>query len=314
VKRVRLALLVACNGLPLETGEESNEPEPGEIPPEIVSIDVPEWPPIGRGADIAVEVHAEEGLDSLRFDFIESYTVTLHGTRDVVRIGGEPLGEAYGPLHITLTDLNGVEHDAWIHDLLVDLTHPEMELGREVLRADGTGASGELTVWAGDAWILGEVGIEIGDTRLVHSFPAGRPDGFGELWDWSLVRWNATELPVGRSEARLWVTDAAGNETARRFELLVDANAPSVAITEPAAGSELSGAFVVRATASDPESEPVWLELYVGGSFAAEAAGPEAAIWLDARDFASGAVDLAAVASDRAGNRSEPATVTVTLR
>jgi hypothetical protein len=263
--------MVAC--LPgFDSGGSENQQL--NTPPEIVSVEVPEWPPLGPYGEIRIEV-----IDAL----------------------------------ITARDLGGMRHRVTVGNLLVDLGAPELEVSRQVLRADGVGDAGQLAVWVGDAWILGEVGVRFGGVELVERFFPGRPPGFGEQWDRALVTWSATEFPPGAGDAELWVKDAAGNETSQTLELVVDANPPEVEISSPSSGVELDGPFLVRAAAIDPEGEPVWLEVRVGGSFGAQAAGPTADVWLDTIDFAAGETTIEVSATDRAGNLSAAAEVAVTI-
>jgi hypothetical protein len=157
--------------------------------------------------------------------------------------------------------------------------------------------------------VLGRVELWTVDNVIHHDFEPGYPATLGVEWDYSLVKFAGSHLPLGTSSVELRAFDAAGNQAIESFAITVDGQAPSVQILAPLDGATVSGSFQVVLTASDPEGGPVWIELSVSGTPAATATGPDATITLDASELAPGSHVLSAVASDQAGNQSAPAAV-----
>jgi len=298
-----------------------DEPEPNETappddfsePPHIINVVLPEWPPVGPETPITALVEDDVGLDSVdfRFGFLFSTWTEASGTFDRVVIRGADLGEGIGTLVVSARDIHGNGARREVSDLLIDLSPPVVEVGTTLLRGDGLGPSGALDVYVGDAYILGSVELTFQESVQTHSFQQGWPPTLGEFWDRAIVSFPADSLPAGSGPAHLLVRDAAGNSVEHFFELTVDASAPVLDITAPQAQAVVSGRFSVSVEASDPEGGECWIDLFLGGAYAASAVGPSAEIELDADDFAPGQVELVAVAEDPAGNSSASAPIAI---
>jgi hypothetical protein len=247
-------------------------------------------------------------ISHVDLSFRNLVTKQASGTNDTIYVSGQELGEGFGRLTVDAFDFDGASATRWVDDLLVDLTAPEIYLGDTILRPDG-----ELELWVADAWVLGDVTLEVGATSLSHVFDEGYPPTLGTDWDYSLVSFAGSELPEGKANAKLTVYDAAGNFTTLDFELDVDVEPPSASIDQPSDGSQVSGSFQVAVSAADPGGGPVWIELLAGGTQAATAVGPSATIQLDAADFSSGPLVLKAIARDEAGNETSSSEVTVII-
>jgi hypothetical protein len=307
-----LAALVSAQAACLPLGPSRERAGEGTATaPHITSIEVADWPPLGPKGSVTATVSDDTSLSRVEASFKNHPTKHVGGTAQTVAFTGAELGEGFGTLRLTVHDSQGAWAKREVDKLLVDLTPPQVQIGKRTLRPGTAGPDGELELWVGDAWVLGKVELSFRGQQLRFELPHVYPATLGKAWDVSRVAFEASSLPVGSGTAVLVVTDAAGNSTTQSFTLTIDATPPSVSIPSPTPESSVTGAFEVRVSASDPGGGPVSIEVSVGGSEVATVAGPAATVWVQAEDFASGDLDVAAVAIDEAGNRSEPARVGV---
>jgi peptidoglycan/xylan/chitin deacetylase (PgdA/CDA1 family) len=112
---------------------------------------------------------------------------------------------------------------------------------------------------------------------------------------------------------RAW--DAAGNVEATKSQpILVDTNAPTVAITSPANGATVRGNIKIVTSPADAETGVASVRFYVDGVLVGTATGsPWQTAW-NTKKYTSGQHVLTAVATDRAGNTKTSAAITVTVR
>jgi hypothetical protein len=275
-------------------------PQQTTNPPSIDSVEIADWPPIGRSTGVRVRVSDPDGnLSMLTFQFKNLVQRGASGPTEVAIVLGSQLGEGFGSLTIWASDTTGATARREVLNLLVDLSPPTITLGQTVVAADAN-----LELWVGDAWILGKVELDFADEVLTHVFEPGYPKTVGSAWDYSLVKFPMSELPAVEGKAVLTATDAAGNAATKSFDLVIDGEPPIVAITSPAEGATLTGTISVTVTASDPGDGPVWLELSLGGTPIATGTGPAATFAIDTTEFAPGPALLVATATDRAGNQT----------
>jgi hypothetical protein len=279
----------------------TSTPQAPQQAPSFASVGIPDWPPLGPTREVSIDVRDPDAdLWSLDISFKNQFRRTLSGSRQQVVVTGEELGEGFGKLAITATDSFSNRGHAEVSDLLVDLTPPKITLGQTVLPADGV-----LELWVGDAWILGSVTLEFSGRRLVHEFPPGYPPTLGKTWDYSLVKFVASELPPSEGSATLTALDAAGNSATETFSLVIDATPPAVAILSPLPDATLSGSARIEVSAGDAGGGPVWIDVALGGTPVGSASGPRAELTVDLAEFVAGPTTLTATAVDRAGNTSE---------
>ena len=281
-------------------------PPRADAPPHIVSIDVPDWPPLGPLGEVNVQVEDDCCLELVRFTFREEVSRPTYGSSARVTVFGDELGEGMGTLWVDAKDRKSQWATREVQNLLVDLSPPTAQVGETWLPATGA----NVEIWAADAYVLGRVTLEFQSVSVEQTLPEGFPATFGVAWDQSLELFPTDAFPPGRGEATLTVTDAAGNATVQTFELVLDGTPPEVLFVSPAADSEVSGRFEVALAVKD-DLEGAEVALYAGGAFLGVAPGPEAVITLDAADLPAGAVELTAIALDRAGNASAPVQLTV---
>lgn len=286
--------------------------QPGQaFPPQIDEILIADWPPMGPAGVITVEVRDDAGVASVLFEFAETVLFDTQDQRNVtLDVLGIELGEGLGDMVVTATDVDGTWARRTVEGLLVDLSAPEIDLLDTYIPASGPEAV--LFAWVSDAWILGDVTLEVGGEVLTYDFPDAYPSTLGQEWDYSLVSFEAGDLPLGSHLALLTVRDAAGNETSQSFDLVVDGTPPVASVAAPSDGEHVSGVFAVQASGAD-DLGPVSLEVSLGGVLAATAPGPSALVTIDASDFLPGPIELSVVAVDPAGNRSAPAIVSLVI-
>jgi len=286
-------------------------PRTTSTPPSIDNVDVADWPPLGPEGTIGVDLSDDRSLSSVSFDFNHSFSRVVSGTAASIEVSGTELGEGLGKLTITAMDSDGGWAQRWVENLLVDLTPPEVTIGKTVLPQQGDNA--KLEIWVADAWVLGHVDLEFNGSTLSHDFGQVYPETLGTAWDYSLVSFPTSALAAGTGTARITAYDAAGNATIEQFELSVDGNAPLVSILAPAPNQTVSGLFQVSLSALDPEGGPCWIQVKLGGTDLGTAVGPSAKITVDASEFVPGELTLEATAVDEAGNESLVASVPIVI-
>ncbi len=279
-------------------------------PPTIVSIDVPEWPPIGPTGAVRVAASDDVRLARAEAVFARSSSLSLSGAYETFSLSGADLGEGFGELLLRVTDSNGGWAERRVTGLLVDLTPPTVQTFETIVPARGEHARVDL--WVADAWVLGDVVLEFQGKAARHALPEAYPSTLGKQWDGTLVSFDASALPAGRSQATVTARDAAGNVASDAFTLHIDAIAPVVAISSPAPGTVVTERFDVVVTASDVLHGRVWVDVFVGGAPVARTAG-SGAVTVDPSELPVGPTSIAVVAFDEAGNESTPVTVDVVI-
>lgn len=303
-------LSMGCGNWFSDGDDDEPEEEPQELhDPPTLSIDVPQWPPIGPDASVWVEVGGAVELDSLEFRFRNDGFVPLDGTQNALELSGERLGEGFGTLQVVVRDIDGFETYRDVNDLLVDLTPPELGLGEAVLRR---ATDSELELWVGDAWILGGVEVEVDGHTMSESFPQAFGHALGDDWDYALVGFPSVDFEEGEHTLRVRAWDAAGNETSEEMRVRFDGTPPLVEILAPFEGQTVGATFELDVASFDPGDHLTWIEVSMGGTPIATGVGPRTVIDVDASDIVeAGELELEVVAIDEAGNRSEPAMITV---
>lgn len=307
---------VACF---LDFGHRSPPPDPGPAPrwgsapaptatarpapvpvgqPHITSIDVPEWPPLGRSSVVTVSCSSPNGPGALRAAFARQ-TSRVVGTSSSITFNGADLGEGFGTLTLELTDPLGAGAQRTVENLLVDLSDPGVELETDVVRP-----TGELVLSVYDAWVLGEVEVTVDGKTSSHAFPKVYPGTLGRDFDQSRVTIPLLGVSVGAQSAVVVVRDAAGNTTTKSFDVFVDGTPPAVSFSSPAAGATVGTSFDVAFTASDDGATGPVVELLVGGGYAGTMTGTSGKLTVDTTGYGKGELKLDLVAIDKAGNRT----------
>src|SRR6185503_9075311 len=125
---------------------------------------------------------------------------------------------------------------------------------------------------------------------------------------------NSATLSDGTHQLQGRAFDAAGNAGASAIvTITVDNTAPAAAITSPAAGATVSGTISVAATASDSGSGVSRVEFLLDGAVQATVTtSPYGWSW-NTTSATPGTHQLAARATDGAGNQTTSAAVSVTV-
>ncbi|MBA3736248.1 MAG: chitobiase/beta-hexosaminidase C-terminal domain-containing protein [Actinobacteria bacterium] len=112
---------------------------------------------------------------------------------------------------------------------------------------------------------------------------------------------------------RAW--DSVGNVEATKSQLIqVDTVAPTVSITSPVNGATVTGNIKIIATVADAQTGVASVAYYVDGVLLGTLTSSPWQIPWNTKRASSGQHVLTAVATDRAGNRTTSAAVTVTVR
>ncbi|NUO53738.1 MAG: Ig-like domain-containing protein [Polyangiaceae bacterium] len=277
-----------------------------------MTIDIPDWPPVGPDGEVEVTASIPTGaLRDARFIFRNTVTKTFGGatTAGAVSAFGDELGEGFGTLTIEVNGLNGTGARKEVEKLLVDLTAPSSYTDDNILPAQGA----DLYFWIADAWVVSGYELVIGGKTFTETLEPGYPSTLGVEWDYSLVSIPVEELPLGVHNGDLRVWDAAGNEATFDFPLTIDGLPPEATVEQPTDGSTVSGTFPVTVAGLDDLPGAVSLEIRVGGALVATGLGPSATVVLDANEFPAGPIEITAIAVDEAGNKSPPSVRTVTI-
>lgn len=278
--------------------------------PPRLELELTQWPPLGKGSTLDLNVADDEGLMSAEVSFTRARFFPLSGTAQALRVPATELGEGYGTLAIVIRDANGrgIRHEQT--GLLVDLSDPALYLEHEILRTDGRGPNSALSLIVGDAWVLGTVEVTLGEEVRTHTFPPVFPSTFGKDWDLSYLSFDASTFPAGPQTVKVTVTDAAGNRISEDLQIVVDANPPAARVE--AQFDSVRRAVRVEVEATDAEG-PAHADLFASGQLVATVNGPTAVVELGADDFPPGPLQLVAIARDAAGYETTSAPVVITL-
>lgn len=285
--------------------------------PRITDVELPMWPPLGPGDELVVHVdNSSSGASStLTAQFRNVVTVPVGGMVSLVALGASELGEGYGRLDLEIASWGGGGGQRRaVENLLVDLTPPTVEIERTVVSPHGAGLDGDIALWVTDAFVLGSVEMTFRGKKFEKTFPEAYPATLGTEADVSRVAFSAADLTDGEGTAVIVARDAAGNVTTEEIRLRVDGTPPIVSFSSPSEGTTASAPFDVVLAASDPgNTDVVGIDVELGGALGTSVLGPSARVTIDPATLPKGPLVVRATAIDRAGNRSTPATRTITI-
>jgi len=121
--------------------------------------------------------------------------------------------------------------------------------------------------------------------------------------------WDTIKFTDGSHIIKLRVVDKAGNDVERTIAVTVDNTKPSVSITGPATGAELSGTLAITFVASDANLESVQLII---DNNVFDVTGRTNFIW-DTTTVGDGSHAIKLVAHDKAGNVAETSITVTTI-
>lgn len=293
-------------------------PKPPTAP--TMSIELPDFPPLGARGQLSVRVTDEEARSRVTASFRRNVAKRTNMPADTLVFTGQELGEGMGTLSLVACDESvnggGACRERLVSNLLVDLSPPEVDVERAVASPTAEGVAGQISFWVADAYVLGSVQLAFGGKVRDYEFPRAYPSTLGKQWDVSRVAFAARDFPEGEGTATLLVRDAAGNERSTDVPIRIDATPPVAIVEQPLAGSTVSGTFSVRVSASDANAHaqaPPLIEIWVGGTRIVELPGPVAEIAIDSASLPGGPTEVKAIARDEAGNASAISTVAVVV-
>jgi hypothetical protein len=283
-----------------------------------MSIELPEYPPLGARGQVNVRVTDEEASSRVTARFNRNVVKRTRSPVETLVFTGDELGEGMGTLSLIACDESvnggGACRERLVSNLLVDLSPPEIDVERNVASPTADGVAGQISFWVGDAYVLGSVQLVFAGKVFDRPFPKAYPSTLGKAWDISRVAFDAKDFPEGEGTAKLLVRDAAGNERSADVPIRIDATPPVATVQEPLAGSTVSGTFPVRVSAADANAvAPPTIEIWVGGTRIVELPGPIAEIAIDSATLPNGPTEIRAIARDEAGNTSAISKVSVVV-
>jgi Bacterial Ig domain len=126
--------------------------------------------------------------------------------------------------------------------------------------------------------------------------------------------WNATNAAPGAHVLRAIARDAAGNVAVAQVTVtVVDATPPTVTLTSPASGSQVSGTVTIQASASDNVGVAGVTFSWNGTTLGPEVAAAPYRFTVPTNPSHNGTVTLMAVARDTSGNTGSSSPVTITV-
>ncbi len=238
-------------------------------------------------------------------------STTLPAIRAQWRFGGT-LSDAGSPS--TCTGGTFDDRDDLVFTYQVDTTPPTAAVTSP---ASGANVHGVISVagTASDDTGIAQVILLIDGSELPFSRPLATGAARSSVVTTSFsLPLDTTTLTAGSHLIAAEATDLAGNVgDSAPVTILVDNTPPTVAITAPSAGAQVSGSVTVTATASDVGSGVASVAVLVDGAVVGTAtAAPYSVVW-NAAQASPGAHTLTARATDVAGNQTISAAVAVTV-
>lgn len=280
--------------------------------PHIEEIDIPAWPPLGPDGRVTVTATDEHALASIQASFNNVPWRSFSGTRATISFTGRELGEGFGTLAFEVRDIDNGKARREVHDLVVDLSPPTIQLERATVSSSKGGVEGQIAFWVRDAFVLGSLEMTFGGKTMTYEFPRAYPATIGKAWDVSRVAFSAKDLPEGDGKAVVIARDAAGNSTTSEIAIRLDGTPPTVGITSPPPNTTVHDSFELALVGQDVAStQAVNIDVFVGGSLAATVLGPASNLTIDCNTLPKGPVEIRAIARDEAGNTSAAANLTV---
>jgi hypothetical protein len=172
--------------------------------------------------------------------------------------------------------------------------------------ANGAVVSGSVTVTAQATDERGVAGVQF----QVDGVSLGPEDTTAPY----SATWNSASAAPGPHVLRAVARDAAGNiATAQVTVTVVDGTAPSVTVTSPAGGSQVSGAVTIQASASDNVGVGGVTFYWNGAALGPEVTVAPYRVTVQTNASYNGTVALTATARDTSGNTKTSAPVTITV-
>jgi peptidoglycan/xylan/chitin deacetylase (PgdA/CDA1 family) len=215
-----------------------------------------------------------------------------------------------GPFNVSSTTT--VKYRAWDVAGNVEATNTQL------IQVDSTAPSSSIfcdAVACSSGWYASAVNVSLlatdpgsGVAAIRYTTDGSDPTGSSPFYTSPFTVSSTTTVKY-----RAW--DVAGNVEATKSRVVqVDTVPPSVAITSPANGATVSGNVKVVASPADGGSGVASVRFYVDGSLiATQTSSPWQVPW-NTKKFSNAQHVLTVVATDRAGNTTTSAAVTVTVR
>src|SRR5881296_3852590 len=221
-------------------------------------------------------------------------TTVSNGSHSLTAVARDAAGNQTTSAAITVTVNN------------TDTTAPTVSI---TAPTGGSNVSGTTTVSATASDNVGVAGVQF---RL-----DGAALGSEDTTSPHSVSWNTTTVSNGSHSLTAVARDAAGNQTTSAAITVTvnntDTTAPTVSITAPTGGSNVSGTTTVSATASDNVGVAgVQFRLDGAALGSEDTTSPHSVSW-NTTTVSNGSHSLTAVARDAAGNQTTSAAITVTV-
>jgi hypothetical protein len=221
-------------------------------------------------------------------------TTAANGTHSLTAIARDAAGNKTTSAAVSVTVSNAP---------VPDTTPPTVSISAP---ANAATVSGSITVSANASDNVGVVGVQF----QLDGANLGAEDTTSPY----STTWNTTTAANGAHTLSAIARDAAGNKATASVSVTVsnDTTPPTVAITAPANGANLSGTITLSANASDNVGV-VGVQFQLDGANlgAEDIASPYSTTW-NSTTVANGAHTLSAIARDAAGNKAT-ASISITV-
>jgi len=165
------------------------------------------------------------------------------------------------------------------------------------------------------AWYAPSVSVSLSATDVGGAVAAIRYTTDGSVPTNSSALYTGAFTVSATTTVKYRAWDSSGNVEATKSQLIqVDTFAPTVSITSPANGATVTGNIKIVTTPADAQSGVASVAYYVDGVLVGTLTSSPWQLPWNTKKVSSGQHVLTAVATDRAGNRTTSAAVTVTVR
>jgi hypothetical protein len=215
----------------------------------------------------------------------------------------------------TISTTTTVKYRAWdaagnveaTNSQLIQVTPPDTTPPTSAIACNGAACT--------SAWYAPGVRVSLSATDVGGAVAAIRYTTDGSVPTSSSTLYTGAFTVSTTTTVRYRAWDNSGNVEATKSQLIqVDTFAPTISITSPANGATVTGNIKIVTTPADAQSGVASVAYYADGVLVGTLTSSPWQLPWNTKKVSSGQHVLTAVATDRAGNRTTSAAVTVTVR
>lgn len=272
-----------------------------DVQPPVVTWQAPAQGALVRGSQ-TLQVSAADNVAIARVDYFRGGALIGSSSTSPYSLAWDTSTAANGPASLTATavDSSGISATTPVRDVVVDNEPPTI-----VLTAPSEGAllRSDVAVTAVAADGVGVVAVDFYDGQVLLGRVLAAP---------YVLSWATSAAADGPHQLRAVAFDGAGNSASHVCNVVVDNQAPAVAIVEPAEAALVHGAVQLNAAVSDAVGV-VAVDYFDGTSLLGRSTvAPFGLVW-STLSAGEGAHQLRATAYDGAGNSAQSVALSVVV-